>query len=238
MFAVNTLDTITDGSTLKYNKGKKTKKKKDDHTPATQDSSDQLNNRSYSDPLMCGKYGGHKDTKNHRLTVKNKDVHNVTHANEMSRNAGDFRKHISESKYHGDSRVMRSMSDTKPRWGCNGPIDWWWCKPGNEMNTQPPGCNGPVMCKTGKAMQGVMTPHDPNLPIHAAHHENLAHGGVARSAYEKVGMIGAGGTVPKDTPNNVDLNSAAGLHYAMNISPGNAYTNMNKQNFMQGMTGK
>jgi hypothetical protein len=218
MFAVETLDHITEGSTL-HKKHKKTHKKKhkEDVHAAKQNSSDSLSHRHYKDPSMDGKITGHKDSKNTALTVGMKSVHTISHANESSRNAGDFRSKVSLKKYHGDSIKTR---------------------PNTPLNTQPHGCIGPTMCATGKAMQNVVTQHDPRAPVHAATHAQFSHGGIAKPAYDTIGMIGAGGTVPKDTPNNASLNSAAGLHYAMNISPNSAFNNMSRQNFMQGMAGQ
>lgn len=220
MFGVPTLDHITEGSTLhkKHETGHHHKKKhgKDTHA-VKQNSSDSLSQRYYKDPSMDGKITGHKDSKNKALTVGMKSVHTVSHANEKSRNAGDFRKHMSLQKYNGES--INKRSDTP-------------------MNTQPVGCIGPTICPVGKAMQNVVTQHDPNAPVHAATHTHLSHGGVSTSANDQVGMIGAGGTVPRDTPNNVSLNSAAGLHYAINMNPGSAYNNMTRQNFMQGIAGQ
>ena len=221
MFAVDTLDTIAEGSTLSArNKGGHTKKKHvGDYKPARQDSSDSLQSRGYKDPMMDKRYGGHKDSKNKALTVKMKSVHTASHHNEKSHNAGDFRKHVSTAKYLGGSRNRRKQTIA---------------------NTQPLGCNGPVMCEVGKVMQGVMTRHDPHAPVHAVSHEKLAHGGIAKPVQEAPAMIGAGGAVPGDTPNNRDLNSAAGLHYAMQMTKGagGAYNTMANKNFMQGMSGQ
>lgn len=218
MFGVATLDTITEGSTLHKKHGTHHKKKhKSDHTAAKQNSSDTLSKRHYKDPSMDGKIVGHKDSKNTALTVPMKSVHTMSHASESSRNPGDFRSKMSMKKYHGDDIKTRS----------NTPF-----------NTLPPGCMKPTMCAVGKAMQNVVTQHDPQAPVHAAPHMQFSHGGISKPAYESVGMIGAGGTVPKDTPNNASLNSAAGLHYAINITPGSAFNNMSRQNFMQGMPGQ
>lgn len=223
MFGVQTLDHITDGSTLskpdhRKHKSKKHKKGKEgDFSPVKQDSSDSLSQRHYKDHCMDGKITGHKDSKNTALTVGMKSVHTVSHANEKSRNAGDFRKHMSIQKYNGDS--INKRSDTP-------------------LNTQPPGCIGPTICPVGKAMQNVVTQHDSRAPIHAATHTQFSHGSETNPTYEQISMIGAGGTVPRDTPNNASLDNAAGLHYAINIGRGDAFTNMSRQNFMQGMAGQ
>jgi hypothetical protein len=214
MFSVDSIDTITEGSTLLSHGHTKTKGVVS-YAAAVQDGSDDLSNRMYDDPSMAGRWTGHMDSKNKRLTVRQKHVHHVGHSNERSRNEGQHRRMMGMDKLLGKTKTMRA--DTV-------------------ANTQPVGCNGPVICKLGIAMRGVLTQHDSSAPVHAAPHMQFSHGGIAtEKAGGDVSMIGAGGTVPADTPNNASLNSAAGLHYAMKVGPASAYTDMQKQNFMQGI---
>jgi len=205
MFLGDSLDAITDGSTL-VARGQKKSVDTVSYAPAVQDSSDDLSHRFYEDPSMSGRRGGHLDSKNTRLTVQQKHVHYIGHANEQNRNVGDWRRAVSMKKLLGGSKKRR---------------------PASVMNTQPIGCNGPVMCELGVAMRGVMIPHDVTAPVYAAPHMQFSHGGIATDkSGGGVSMIGAGGTVPGDTPNNESLNNAVGLHYAMKISPASAYINM------------
>ena len=214
MFAVDTLDTIADGSTL-LSHGRGTSVEKVSHTKAVQDSSDDLSHRSYTDPSMTGRWIGHLDSRNKRLTVAQKHVHKIDHVNEQNRVTGDHRRHMGYEKSAGKTKTKR--------------VD-------TPSNTQPVGCNGPVICQLGRAMHGVVTQHDPDAPLHAAPHENLSHGGISNEKkVNEISMIGAGNTVPSDTPNNSPMNNAAGLHYAMKQGPASAYMGMAKQNFMQGM---
>ena len=215
MFSVDSLDTITEGSTL-VGHGRKKSADTVSYAPAVQDSSDDLSHRFYEDPSMSGRHAGHLDSRNTRLTVQQKHVHYIGHANEQNRNMGDYRRGVSMKKLLGDSKKKRADS---------------------VMNTQPVGCNGPVICKLGVAMQGVMIPHDVTAPVYAAPHMQFSHGGIATDkSGGKVSMIGAGGTVPGDTPKNMSLNNAVGLHYAMKISPASAYVDMRRQKLMQGIT--
>lgn len=215
MFPVDTLDTIAEGSTLKSHGDVKSSVGVS-YAPAVQDSSDDLSHRFYTDPSMDGRWTGHRDSLNKRLTVVQKHVHTMSHGNEQNRNVGDYRRSMGLNKYWGKTRKMR----------VDGP-----------SNTQPVGCNGPVICQLGRAMRGVVTQHNPVAPVHAAPHMQFSHGGVSK---ERVGgdvsMIGAGNTVPMDTPNNSYMNNAVGLHYVMKIGAASAYMGMEKQNFMRGMS--
>jgi len=87
MFLGDSLDAITDGSTL-VARGQKKSVDTVSYAPAVQDSSDDLSHRFYEDPSMSGRRGGHLDSKNTRLTVQQKHVHYIGHANEQNRNVG------------------------------------------------------------------------------------------------------------------------------------------------------
>lgn len=214
MFAVGTLDDIAEGSTLKATKKKKKKTRIGPYSfeKGNQPKSDSVGSRVYTDVCMDRTFSGHKDSKNRRLTVRSKEVHTMRHANQNNHNPGDFRSHMSDAKIQGDGKKVRSVS---PR------------------DTQPGGCNGPVMCKTGKVFQknGVVTQHDPQNPVHAATHKQFAHGGVQFG--EPISMIGASQTLPTTNPENAALNNAAGLNYAINIGKGDAIGAMHNQNFMK-----
>ena len=215
MFAVDTLDTIADGSTLRSHDNRKYAEKLL-HTGTGQDSSDDLSHRTYTDPSMTGRWIGHLDSRNKRLTVAQKHVHKMEHPHEHNRVVGDHRRMMGNDKSSGKTKMKR--------------VDV-------PSNTQPIGCNGPVICQLGRSMRGVVTQHDPDVPVHAAPHEKLSHGGISKDKTgDEISMIGAGNTVPSDTPNNSNMNNAAGLHYAMKQGPASAYTSMVKQNFMQGMS--
>lgn len=218
MFSVDSIDTISEGSTLSGHGRARSRSGAVSFAPVVQDSSDDLSHRMYGDPSMAGRWTGHMDSKNKRLTVHQKHVHYIGHANEQSRNPGDYRSGVTMNKLVGKAKTTRA--DTV-------------------SNTQPVGCNGPVICDLGVAMRGVMMQYDSSVPVHAAPHMQFSHGGIATEklkAGEEVSMIGAGDSVPGDTPNNDSLNNAAGLHYAMKVGPASAYTTMAKQNFMQGIS--
>lgn len=215
MFAVQSLDNISEGSTLLAQKTKKQSSVMS-FQRSSQPKSDFVGDRVYKNHSMDRTFHGHKDSKNTRLTVRNKEVHAMRHSSEKNHSAGDYRSHVSMSKMHGDAKRRRKIL----------PHD-----------TQPGGCNGPVMCKTGKAFQksGVITQHDPQNPVHAATQKQFTHGGVQFKG--EISMMGASSTLPLDNPENAALNNAAGLHYAINIGKGDAIGKMQNQNFMQQVAG-
>ena len=216
MFAVQSLDDITEGSTLL---DQKTKKQSSGMSfeRSSQPKSDFVGDRVYKNHSMDRTFYGHKDSKNKRLTVRAKEVHTMRHSSEKNHSAGDYRSHVSMSKVHGDAKRRRKVF----------PHD-----------TQPGGCNGPVMCNTGKAFQksGVITQHDPQNPVHAATQKQFTHGGVQFKG--EISMMGASNTLPTNNPENAALNNAAGLHYAINIGKGDAIGQMQNQNFMQQVAGQ
>jgi hypothetical protein len=211
----DSLDNITEGSTLKNAKRMRKRRSSSAYSyeKSDQPTSDLVGRRIYNDVLMDKTYGGHKDSKNKRLTVPLVSVHNMRNANEQTHNPGDFRENVSLSKILGDKVKVRVFK------------------------TQPDGCNGPVMCKTGKVFQksGVITMHDPDNPVHAATQKQFSHGGVQFE--EKMSMMGASQTLPNTNPENAALDNAAGLHYAINIGKGDAVSGMHNANFMQRVGG-
>lgn len=211
MFHVQTLDGITEGSTLINHQAQPGRGCCDTKYMPQISGTDTIGARPYNDASMDGDFSGHKDTKNHRLTVKNKSVHNMRHANEKNHNSGDFRKHIKDINRSPNSRVL------------------------NYSDSQPVGCNGPVICKLGKQMQNVITAHDPDAPVHAATHTQFAHGGVLKGNEEAPSSMLAPGVVPTSGPDGMSLNNAAGMHYAINIGPGDAITGSQKKDFMSSM---
>jgi hypothetical protein len=86
----------------------------------------------------------------------------------------------------------------------------------------------------GDEMKNVITQLDVTSSVNGIEIEDFQHGGT------KVGdvrgtMIGAGVSVPTDDLDATDLNSAYGLHYAIEIKPGNAIKNMQKRGMMRGI---
>ena len=94
MFSVDSLDTITEGSTL-VGHGRKKSADTVSYAPAVQDGSDDLSHRFYEDPSMSGRRTGHLDSRNTRQTVQQKHVPYIGHANEQNRNVGDCRRAVS-----------------------------------------------------------------------------------------------------------------------------------------------
>jgi hypothetical protein len=217
MIKGESLDNITEGSTLSSKtKSKIRQPSVYSYEKPVQPKGDLVGDRVYKNVLMDSTFSGHKDSKNKRLTVALLAVHNMRHANEKTHNLGDFRENVPLSKIFGDKIKSRVVT---------------------VRDTQPVGCNGPVMCKTGKVFQkvGVVTMHDPDNPVHAATHKQFAHGGVQFKG--EMSMMGASQTLPVTNPENASLNNAAGLHYAINIGKGDAVSKMHNQNLMQQVGG-
>lgn len=212
MISTNTVDTITEGSTLRGSIVKQSRRAGAGiiHN-VTNTKTDDIGARVYKDVCMDSDFSGHKDDKNHRLTVKNKAVHNMRHGNQQNRNFVEFNGHMKMSHDRVNSRIL------------------------NLSDTQPAGCNGPVMCKLGKKMQNIVTQHDPKAPVHAVTHTQFSHGGIQRGSTGNTSMM-APGAVPVNGPEGEALNNAVGLNYAINIGPSDAIVRAQQKEFMSNMS--
>lgn len=196
MLHQSTLDIIADGSTLK-----KTYDHPDILPPGEKFTPlvkhSLSQGRQYTDVMMDGRITGPKDSKNKVLEVKTPRVQVIRHSVERSHNEGDFR--------------LGKKDRPVTRVG---------------LPEIPVGCNGPVFCPKGIAMRNVITQHDPDVPVHAATHEQFTHGGVKfADPMKPTSMIGAAGALPSDNPDSASLRNAQGLHYAVDISPATKLVN-------------
>jgi hypothetical protein len=80
----------------------------------------------------------------------------------------------------------------------------------------------------GDDMKDFITQLDPTSVVNAIEIEDFQHGGTRPDAVRGT-MIGAGATVPVNNLDGTNLNNAYGLHYAIDIKPGNAITEMQKK---------
>jgi len=80
----------------------------------------------------------------------------------------------------------------------------------------------------GDDMKDFITQLDPTHVVNAIEVEDFQHGGTRADAVRGT-MMGAGGSVPMDNLDGTNLNNAYGLHYAIDIKPGNAITSMQKK---------
>lgn len=213
-----TLDNISEGSTLPdtgdggHGRGGGWSFK-----PASQDTTDDVSHRGYTDPSMTGTWDGPRDTKNKRLFINKPEVQHLRSVvTGNNKNAGDWRRRMDMASYNGDRRVTRQE---------------------RYEDKQPVGCNGPVICKLGVQMKGVIVAHNNNLPILAAKADVFAPGGVSAPRQDDgVSMVSAGFAVPTDSADGARLNNAVGLNYAINIGPGSAVSDMQRQNFVGGVS--
>ena len=181
-------------------------------------STDDLCHRAYRNSSMTGDYMGPRDSKNTRLYINKPEVQCmrsvVTDGN--NRNAGDWRRGMSLSAYNGEMIRRRDVIYT---------------------DKQPVGCNGPVICKLGLKMKGVIVAHNNDLPVLAAESEAFSQGGVFVSKDVGVSQVGAGESIPtKQNEGGSRLNNAVGLNFAMTIGPGSAVTSMQQKNFVDGVS--
>ena len=182
-------------------------------------STDDLCHRAYRNSSMTGDYMGPRVSKNTRLYINKPEVQCmrsvVTDGN--NRNEGDWRRGMSLAAYNGDMVRRRSEVYT---------------------DKQPVGCNGPVMCKLGLKMKGVIVAHNPDLPVLAAESEAFSQGGVfVNKARDVVSMVGAGGDMPTNqNEGGSRLNNAVGLNFVVTIGPGSAVTAMQQKNFVGGVS--
>ena len=216
MFAGDTLDTIGDASTLVSRGVQDVVSRVLSYTAATQYKSDDLSHRRYSDACMTGVWSGYRDSKNTSLYIDNDEVQTlasvVANGNKC---AGDWRRETSMASYNGHRRVKR-------KWGVE--------------DSQPVGCNGPVVCTLGLKMRDVIVAHNNDLPVLAAKASAFGVGGVSNPHQDKdVSKIGAGYSVPTNGPDGSRLNNAVGLDYAINITPGKAILAMQRKNFVGGV---
>lgn len=213
-----TLDNISEGSTLwDSDDGRHRRGAIWSFKPASQDTTDDVSHRGYTDPSMTGTWDGPRDTKNKRLFINKPEVQRLRSVVAgYNKNAGDWRRRMDMASYNGDRRVTR-----RERY----------------EDKQPVGCNGPVICKLGVQMKDVVVAHNNNLPILAAKADVFAPGGVsAPRQNEEMSMVSAGFAVPTDSADGARLNNAVGLNYAINIGPGSAVSSMQNKNFVSGVS--
>lgn len=213
-----TLDNISEGSTLwDSDDGRHRRGAIWSFKPASQDTTDDVSHRGYTDPSMTGTWDGPRDTKNKRLFINKPEVQRLRSVVAgYNKNAGDWRRRMDMASYNGDRRVTRQE---------------------RYEDKQPVGCNGPVICKLGVQMKDVVVAHNNNLPILAAKADVFAPGGVsAPRQNEEMSMVSAGFTVPTDSADGARLNNAVGLNYAINIGPGSAVSSMQNKNFVSGVS--
>lgn len=213
-----TLDNISEGSTLwDSDDGRHRRGAIWSFKPASQDTTDDVSHRGYTDPSMTGTWDGPRDTKNKRLFINKPEVQRLRSVVAgYNKNAGDWRRRMDMASYNGERRVTR-----RERY----------------EDKQPVGCNGPVICKLGVQMKDVVVAHNNNLPILAAKADVFAPGGVsAPRQNEEMSMVSAGFAVPTDSADGARLNNAVGLNYAINIGPGSAVSSMQNKNFVSGVS--
>lgn len=197
-----TLDTIADGSTLEHQKSERPLFASPGEKFVPMVKDSLSQGRHYTDVMMDGRITGPKDSKNKVLQVKTPHVQTIRHSVEKSHNEGDFR--LGKK----DRPVTRKG-----------------------LPLIPVGCNGPVFCPKGIAMRNVITQHDPDVPVHAATHEQFTHGGVKFADPMKPNsMMGAAGSLPVDGPAHESLQNAQGLHYATEIPPATKMVNHSGHN--------
>jgi hypothetical protein len=84
----------------------------------------------------------------------------------------------------------------------------------------------------GDEMKNVVTVLDAKSSVNAVEVEDFQHGGTEVGA-ARGPMIGAGVSVPTGNMDTSDLNNAFGLHYAVNMKPGDAIGTMQRGDFAQ-----
>lgn len=85
----------------------------------------------------------------------------------------------------------------------------------------------------GDEFKEVVTRLDPEAPLNGVTIDEFQHGGTRADAVRPT-MMGAGATVPVQSMDGSELNNAYGLHYAIDIGPGNALKSMQQRGAMQG----
>lgn len=85
----------------------------------------------------------------------------------------------------------------------------------------------------GDEFKEVVTRLDPEAPLNGVTIDEFQHGGTRKDAVRPT-MMGAGATVPVQSLDGSELNNAYGLHYAIDIGPGNAVKSMQQRGTQQG----